>query len=73
MNEEALIKEAARGSVDAFNQLVLLHQQSAYTVAYRMLGDEERATDATQEALSAATVHSTSSAGASSAPGCCAS
>jgi len=51
MNEEALIKEAVRGSVDAFNQLVLLHQQSAYTVAYRMLGDEERATDATQEAF----------------------
>ena len=51
MDEEALIAQAVRGSVEAFNQIVAYYQQSAYNVAYRILGDEEQATDATQEAF----------------------
>jgi RNA polymerase sigma-70 factor, ECF subfamily len=51
MNEEAVIASAAQGDVDAFNQLVLEYQQIAYSVAYRILGSEERASDATQEAF----------------------
>ncbi|MCE5258798.1 MAG: sigma-70 family RNA polymerase sigma factor [Chloroflexi bacterium] len=51
MNEEELIAQAISGSVDAFNQLVELHQQTAYNLAYRILGDQEYATDATQEAF----------------------
>ncbi|MHB9031897.1 MAG: RNA polymerase sigma factor [Anaerolineae bacterium] len=51
MNEEVLITQAAAGSVDAFNQLVLMYQDTAYNLAYRILGDSERATDATQEAF----------------------
>jgi len=51
MTEEALIALAVNGSVEAFNQIVELYQQTAYNVAYRILGDQELATDATQEAF----------------------
>ncbi|MBC7236455.1 MAG: sigma-70 family RNA polymerase sigma factor [Chloroflexi bacterium] len=51
MNEEALVERAQRGDVQAYNQLVLAYQQVAYNVAYRVLGDEERAMDATQDAF----------------------
>lgn len=51
MNEDTLVAQARSGSVDAFNQLVLSHQQTAYNLAFRILGDADRATDATQEAF----------------------
>ena len=51
VNEEALIAAARRGDVDAFNRLVLAYQQLAYNVAYRILGSEEKAMDATQDAF----------------------
>lgn len=51
MNEEALIRAAQRGDVDAFNRLVLEYQQMAYNAAYRVLGNEDRAMDATQDAF----------------------
>ena len=51
MNESSLIQEAKRGDVEAFNQLVLDHQDVAYTVAYRILGERDAAADATQEAF----------------------
>jgi len=51
MNEEALIARASEGDVDAFNHLVLTYQQLAYNVAYRILGDGDRASDATQDAF----------------------
>lgn len=51
MNEEALIRAAQRGDVDAFNRLVLEYQQMAYNAAYRVLGSEDRAMDATQDAF----------------------
>src|SRR3989304_6060749 len=51
MDEAALIADARRGDVDAFNRLLLPHQSKAYNLAYRITGDGESAADATQEAL----------------------
>jgi len=52
--EALLIARSRRGDTTAFNQLILLHQQAVYTLAYRMLGDPDTAADITQEALFAA-------------------
>jgi RNA polymerase sigma-70 factor (ECF subfamily) len=49
--EALLIARSRRGDAAAFNQLILLHQQAVYTLAYRMLGDPDNAADVTQEAL----------------------
>ncbi len=51
MDEAGWIEASKRGEVQAFNHLVLAHQQMAYTLAFRMLRDEEAASDATQEAF----------------------
>jgi RNA polymerase sigma-70 factor, ECF subfamily len=51
MNEEALIYDAQAGSLDAFNALVLHYQDSVFNTALRILGDEDLASDATQEAF----------------------
>jgi RNA polymerase sigma-70 factor, ECF subfamily len=51
MNEEALIHDAQVGSLDAFNALVLHYQDSVFNTALRILGDEDLASDATQEAF----------------------
>ncbi len=51
LNEETLVARAADGDVDAFNRLVLEYQQLAYNVAYRILGNEDKAMDATQDAF----------------------
>jgi RNA polymerase sigma-70 factor (ECF subfamily) len=51
MDEQALIHEAQGGSLDAFNTLVLHYQDSLYNTALRILGDEDLAADATQEAF----------------------
>jgi RNA polymerase sigma-70 factor (ECF subfamily) len=49
---------AARGGdVRAFNQLVQTYQGVAYRTAYRILGDAEMASDATQEAFISAYKH----------------
>lgn len=53
-DEEQLIASSQSGDIDAFNQLVLHYQQSAYGVAYRMLGDTDTAADITQDAFIAA-------------------
>lgn len=50
-DEASLIRAALRGSIDAFNALVLNHQDAAYTLAYRLLGDSAAAADAAQEAM----------------------
>jgi RNA polymerase sigma-70 factor (ECF subfamily) len=47
----ALVKYAQEGDLDAFNRLVLIYQDQAYNLAYRMLGDEDSAEDATQNAF----------------------
>lgn len=54
MQEYALIQQAKRGDLESFNQLVLLYQDMAFNVAYRIMGDGESAADATQEAFIAA-------------------
>jgi RNA polymerase sigma-70 factor (ECF subfamily) len=51
MDEVALVAEAQRGDLDAFNTLVLHFQDSVFNTALRILGDEELAADATQEAF----------------------
>jgi RNA polymerase sigma-70 factor (ECF subfamily) len=51
MDEQALIASARKGDAPAFNQLVLLYQSMAYSLAYRILGDPDAAADATQDAF----------------------
>ncbi|MBC7264904.1 MAG: sigma-70 family RNA polymerase sigma factor [Chloroflexi bacterium] len=51
MDEKAAISAAQKGDTQAFNRLVLIYQGLAYNVAYRMLGDEDAAADATQDAF----------------------
>jgi RNA polymerase sigma-70 factor (ECF subfamily) len=53
-NEVALIQSARRGSLDAFNHLVLHYQDGVYSLAYRIMGDSAAAADAAQEAFIAA-------------------
>lgn len=49
--EEALIKIAAQGSLEAFNELVLRYQNLAYHQAYTLLGESTAAEDITQESF----------------------
>jgi RNA polymerase sigma-70 factor (ECF subfamily) len=57
MNEPALIASARKGDLDAFNTLVLAYQHQVYNLAYRIMGDEASAADATQEAFISAYKH----------------
>ncbi len=50
-DEQALIAAAQRGDLPSFNQLVLHYQGLAYNVAYRIVGDQDSAADATQDAF----------------------
>ena len=50
-DEEALITAASNSDLDAFNQLVLSHQDLAYQHAYSLLGDTALAEDVTQESF----------------------
>jgi len=49
--ETAWIQQAQNHDLAAFNRLVLLYQNVAFRVAYRLLGDEERAADAVQDSF----------------------
>ncbi|MEJ2011361.1 MAG: sigma-70 family RNA polymerase sigma factor [Anaerolineales bacterium] len=51
MDEEALIRTAKRGDLDAFNRLVIEYQGLAFNLAYRIMGDPSQAEDAAQEAF----------------------
>ncbi|TFH37062.1 MAG: sigma-70 family RNA polymerase sigma factor [Anaerolineales bacterium] len=51
MDEQALIRAAQRGDLDAFNRLILEYQTLAYNLALRVLGDDAGAADATQDAF----------------------
>ncbi len=51
MDESALIQAARKGDLDAFNTLVLTYQHQVYNLAYRIMGEEAAASDATQEAF----------------------
>lgn len=51
MDQTTLIQSAQRGNLDAFNQLILLHQDKAYSTAVYLLNNEDCASDALQNAL----------------------
>ena len=48
MDEPALIRDAQRGDLNAFNRLVLEYQTPVYNLAYRIMGEGDSAADATQ-------------------------
>jgi len=49
--EATLIQRALDGELEAFNQLVLTYQDTAYSVAFRMLRNQEAAADAVQDSF----------------------
>lgn len=49
--EQAIITRAVQGETQAFNLLVLKYQEMAYSVAYRMLRDEDGAADVVQDSF----------------------
>jgi RNA polymerase sigma-70 factor, ECF subfamily len=51
MDETALIQSAQQGDLDAFNTLILHYQDMVFNTALRILGDEDAAQDAAQEAF----------------------
>jgi RNA polymerase sigma-70 factor (ECF subfamily) len=51
MDEPALIRDAQHGDLNAFNSLVLSYQDVVFNTALRILGDEDRAADASQDAF----------------------
>jgi RNA polymerase sigma-70 factor (ECF subfamily) len=51
MDEAELVQEAKKGDLDAFNRLVLAYQDLAFNVAFRVMGEQAGAADATQEAF----------------------
>lgn len=50
-NEQALIQNAQRGDLHAFNRLVVGYQNNVYSLAYRIMGEASAAADVTQEAF----------------------
>jgi RNA polymerase sigma-70 factor (ECF subfamily) len=54
MDETALIAAAQRGDLDSFNRLVIFYQDQVFNHAYRTMGEENAAADATQDAFIAA-------------------
>lgn len=50
-NDTVLIQKSKQGDVHSFELLISKYQLYAYNIAYRMLGNEEDAKDATQETL----------------------
>ncbi len=57
MDEQAFIRAAQKGDVAAFNQLVRAYQAQVYRTAYRVMGDQAAAEDATQDAFISAFKH----------------
>ena len=51
MDEQLLISSAQKGDLESFNTLVLVYQENLFNTAFRILGDEELAADATQDAF----------------------
>jgi RNA polymerase sigma-70 factor, ECF subfamily len=51
MDEPALIQTAQHGDLDSFNTLILHYQDVVFNTALRILGDEDLAKDASQEAF----------------------
>ena len=65
MDEFLLIKDAKKGDLDSFNTLVLEYQELVFNTAFRIMGEEESAADATQEAFISAFTHINSFRGGS--------
>lgn len=65
MDEIALIQAAKTGDLDSFNRLVLVYQDMVYSHAYRIIGEEESADDATQTTFISAYNHINSFRGGS--------
>lgn len=65
MDETALIQTAQRGDLDSFNTLVLNYQNIVFNTALRILGDEDLAQDAAQDAFISAFKNITSFRGGS--------
>jgi RNA polymerase sigma-70 factor (ECF subfamily) len=51
MDEIALVQSAQSGDLDSFNALILHYQDRVFNTALRILGDEDIAQDAAQEAF----------------------
>lgn len=51
MDEIALVQSAQKGDLDSFNTLILHYQDRVFNTAVRILGDEDIAQDAAQEAF----------------------
>lgn len=51
MDENDLILSAQKGNLDSFNRLVHAYQDMVYNQAYRILGEQQPAEDASQEAF----------------------
>jgi RNA polymerase sigma-70 factor (ECF subfamily) len=51
MDEPTLISQARKGDLTAFNRLVLVYQDYAYNVAYRVMGEHAAAEDAVQDGM----------------------
>ena len=51
MDETALVHSAQNGDLDSFNTLILHYQDSVFNTALRIMGDEDLAQDAAQEAF----------------------
>jgi RNA polymerase sigma-70 factor (ECF subfamily) len=49
--DTALIEEALRGRLEAFNELVARHQDHLFALVYRLVPDRDQAADAVQEAF----------------------
>lgn len=49
--ELELVVQSKGGDLEAFEQLVMMYQKQIYNLGYRMMGNEEDASDMTQEAF----------------------
>ncbi len=49
--DAALVEEAVRGELDAFNRLVVRHQDHLFALVYRLVPDRDQAADAVQDAF----------------------
>jgi len=65
MDESLLIQDAQKGDLDSFNRLVLEYQDMVFNTAYRIMGENESAADASQDAFISAYTHITSFRGGS--------
>jgi RNA polymerase sigma-70 factor (ECF subfamily) len=51
LDDQHAVERALDGDLEAFNQLVVEYQRLAYSVAYRVLQDQDAAADAVQESF----------------------